>query len=67
MVCRHCPLSDYDVVGKRVCRLLPIEDEGCKLIYTDKKGEVIGCYVQRWLIEKEAAEVRLAELKGEKK
>lgn len=66
MVCRHCPLSNHDLVGKRVCRLLPIEDEGCKLIYTDKKGEVIGCYVQRWLIEKVAAETRLAELKGGK-
>ena len=67
MRCRHCPLSCYDVVGERGCWLLPIEDEGCKLIYTDKKGEVIGCYVQRWLIEKVAAEARLAELKGGKK
>ena len=65
MRCRDCPLSCYDVGGERGCCLLPIEDEGCKLIYTDKKGEVIGCYVQRWLIEKVAAETRLAELKGE--
>lgn len=44
--------------------LLSVHPKWCKLIYTDKKGEVIGCYVQRWLIEKVAAEARLAELKG---
>ena len=52
MRCRHCPLFDYDTTGEKVCALLPIEDESCELTYTDKNGEVVGCYVQKWLIEK---------------
>lgn len=66
MKCSYCPLCSYNELGERGCWLLPIEDEGCKLIYTDKKGEVIGCYVQKWLIEKVAAEIRIR-YKGEKK
>lgn len=55
MRCRQCPLFDYDEVGEPCCYLLPIADETCRLLYYDKHG-VVGCYVQKWLIEKIAKE-----------
>lgn len=52
MRCKHCPLFDYSEVGEPCCYLLPIADETCRLLYYDKHGVVVGCYVQKWLIEK---------------
>lgn len=57
MRCRHCPLFDYDETGDPCCWLLPIADENCRLLYYDKHG-VVGCYVQKYLIEKIAKDLQ---------
>ena len=54
MKCGHAA-NAVDKNGNPCCYLLPIADETCRLLYYDKHG-VVGCYVQKWLIEKIAKE-----------
>lgn len=57
MRCRHCPLCSYDLEGNQLCYLLPIADESCELVYEDRNGKVIGCYVEKCLITKKAKRI----------
>lgn len=57
MKCSYCPLyfeSRGENNGEQSCGLFGDDWEN-KLQYSDKHG-VVGCYVQRWFIEKYAKE-----------